>query len=377
MYYKEQRYEKAKASTLNSVHKVELPESGLLDSILIYLRAVNHSNVAADAPCNIHHHITKIEVIGDNDKTLYSLRGEQAIAKAYRKMGMLPPMKQNEYGGKSQDILIPILFGRKFKDSHYALDLGKWDKVELQVTNDMSSSYFTSLSMETRLVTIEEAVEAYAKFLKQWEYESKKPDADGDYVRPKLPTTGRLRALMIQLDPDLTATTAAVAQDPAGDSYNWKLWFKDRSLTIRDHRPRDLMRDEHMARGLGMGVSSCKPYPSTTRYTDFHWAEVCQVAMSHIKEDGADVTVLSLEDSRDRYQKAAFIGGCTFYQALIHGIGLFHTFEIPFYVADTEDEYLDLDRYKPIEIEWYGFKDDNTHRIILEKPIGQGPAEYA
>ena len=150
--------------------------------------------------------------------------------------------------------------------------------------------------------------------------------------------------------------------------------FKDRALTIYDHRPRDLMRDEHMR--LGMGIGCLKPYPSTTRYTDFLWAEVTAIAMSHIKENGADVTVLSLEDSRDRYQKVAYVGGATFYQAIPMGVGLFHTFEIPFYIKDVEDEYLDLATYKPIEIEWYGYKDDNTHRIILEKPMSQGPGGY-
>jgi len=377
MYFKEQRFQKAKASTLASTHSVELPDTGLLDSILLYLRAVNHGNVANDAPSNIWHHITKIEVIGDTDKVLFSMTGECAIAKAFRKMLALPAFKNNEYGGKSQDQMIPIFFGRKFHDGLYALDLSKWDKVELQVTNDMSASYFTSLTMETRLATIEDSAQAYAKFLKQWEYQKDKPDADADYVRPKLPTSGRLRELMIQLDPDLTATTAYVAQDPAGDSYNWKLWFKDRALTIRDHRPRDLMRDEHMFRGLGICEAVLKPYPSTTRYTDYMWAEVCAIANSHIKENGADVTVYSFEDQRDRYQRAAFIGGATFIQAISKGVGLFHTFAIPFYVDDLEAEYLDLAAYKPVEIEWYGFKDDNTHRIILEKPIGQGPGEFA
>lgn len=377
MYYKEQRYEKAKASTFAATHTVELPDTGILDSIGLYLKATNAANMTSYAPGNIHHHITKIEVIGDTDKTLFSLSGEQALAKAYRKMGALPPFTQNEYGLKTQDLLIPILFGRKYRDGKYALDLSKWDKVELKVTNDFTANILTaaSLNMETRLTTQEDSVETHAKFLKQWEYQADKPDSDTDYVRPKLPSSGLLRSLMIQLDPDLTTLTAAVAQDPAGDSYNWKLWFKDRALTIVDHRPRDIMRDEH--KRLGIGHSVCKPYPSTTRYTDFHWAEVLAVAMSHIKENGADVTVCSLEDSRDRYQKVAFAGTGTFYQAAIQGIGLFHTFEIPFYTDDEEAEYLNLDAYKPVEIEWYGYKDDNTHRIILEKPIGQGASEFA
>jgi len=377
MYFKEQRYEKAKASTFAATHTVALPDTGLLDSLSLFFRATNASDPTGYAPSNLHHHITKIEVIGDTDKTIFSMTGECAIAKAFRKMGALPPFKQQEYGSVSQDLLLPLFFGRKYKDGKYALDLSQWDKVELKVTNDFTTSILAaaSLSMETRLCTIEDAAQAYSKYLKQWEYQNDKPDADADYVRPKLPSSGLLRSLMIQLDPDLTATTSAVAQDPAGDSYNWKLWFKDRALTIFDHRPRDIMRDEH--RRLGIGHSCCKPYQSITRNTDFHWAEVLAIAAVADKQSAAAGTPPTFGGSRDRYQCPVAVGTCDDYQALIQGVGLFHTFEIPWFVADEEAEYLNLDTYKPIEIEWYGYKDDNTHRIILEKPVTQGSAGYS
>lgn len=377
MYFKEQRFEKAKASTLASTHKVELPATGILDSLDMYFRVTNAADMTTSAPTNIHHHITKVEVIGNTDKTLFSLTGEEAIAKAYRKMGALPYMTQNEYNGKSQDLLIPIFFGRKFKDGHYALDLSKWDKIELQVTNDLTDDEIVaaSLSMETRLCTIEDSAETYAKFLKQWEYDATKPDSDGDYVRPKLPTKGLLRSLMIQLDPDLTADTAEMVSEPIGDSYNWKLWFKDRALTIYDHRPKDIIRDE--ARRLGMGHSCLMPYPSTTKYADYHWALVQAVTICGML-DSADAEQPSTEDERSRYQKLGFAGGVTMLQAHVLGIGLFHTFEIPFYLPDDlEATYLNLETYKPVEIEWLGFKDDHTHRMVLEKPIGQGPGEFA
>lgn len=377
MYFKEQRFQKAKASTLASTHKVELPATGMLDSLSMYFRITNAADMSTHAPTNIHHHVTKIEVIGDTDKTLFSLTGEEAIAKVFRKMGALPYMTQNEYNGKSQDLLIPLFFGRKYKDGHYALDLSKWDKVELQVTNDFTTDEIVaaSLSMETRLCTIEDSPETYPKFLKQWEYDATKPDSDADYVRPKLPTTGLLRSLMIQLDPDLTADTAEMVSEPIGDSYNWKLWFKDRALTIYDHRPKDLIRDE--ARRIGLGHSCLMPYPSTTKYADYHWALVQAVTVCGMLDSG-DATQPSTEDERSRYQKLGFAGAVTMLQAHVLGIGLFHTFEIPFYLPDDlEANYLNLETYKPVEIEWYGYKDDHTHRMILEKPIGQGPGEYA
>lgn len=377
MYFKEQRYEKAKASTLASTHTVELPATGLLDALSMYFRITNAADLSGVGPTNIHNHITKIEVIANTDKTLFSMTGECAIAKAYRKMGALPSFKQDEYNGKSQDMMIPLFFGRRYKDGKYAIDLSKWDKVELQVTNDFTTSLITaaSLSMETRLCTLEDSVETHAKFLKQWEYDATKPQADGDYVRKKIPTAGLLRALMIQLDPDLTALTAQVGEDPAGDSYNWKLWFKDRALTIFDHRPRDIMRDEH--RRLGIGHSNVKAYPSTTKHTDLHWAEVHGVVTGPTG-DSSSVNSVSIEDSRDRFQKLGYATGPTQIQLMMLGVGLFHTFEIPFYLPDDlEEKYLNLATYKPVEIEWFGYADGNTHRIILEKPIGQGPTEFA
>jgi len=377
MYFKEQRFEKAKSSTFASTHTVELPDTGLIDTISLQFGLVNQSAVYNQPPVNLWRHLTKIEVIGDTDKTLFSMTAQCAIAKAYRKMLGLPPFTHNAYGSKTQWQTIPIFFGRRPHDGKYALDLSKWDKVELKVTNDLSSTYYSSLSMETRLHTIEDSVEAHAKFLKQWEYEADKPDAAGDYVRPKLPTRGLLRELMIQLDPDLSATTGLPTADCTGDSYNWKLWFKDRALTIRDHRPRDLFRDEHFARRLGVGVASVKPYPSTTLATDLLWAYVESIVQSPISEGGADTTQSAFEDEQGRFQKLNFAGSAIFNQALVRGYGLFHTFAIPFFVEDEEAEYLNLDSYKPVEIEWYGFNYYNTHRIILEKPIGQGPAEYA
>lgn len=377
MYFKEQRYEKDKGSTLASTHKVELPATGLVDSILLQFGAKTESAGYNDAPVDIWHHLTKIEVIGNTDKTLFSLTGEEAIAKAFRKMGMLPPMTHNAYGGITSWQNIPIFFGRRYHDGHYALDLSKWDKVELQVTNDFDTTYWNHLSMETRLSTIIDSIEAHDKFLKQWEYEATKPSKDADYIRPKLPTKGRLRELMIQIDPDLVAATGAQVTNINADAFNWKLWFKDRALTIRDHRLKDLYRDEHSLRGLGPGIVTLKPYPSTTLFTDFVWGYVEGVAASHLSSDGTDGKPPTFDDSQDRFQAPKNITSVERYHAMVKGYGVFHTFAILFYVDDLETEYLDLDAYKPVEIEFYGHKDDCTHRIILEKPVGQGPGEYA
>ena len=375
MYFKEQRYEKTKALTLASTYTKQLPESGLLDNIDLFFKIINASSVVNGAPMSMHHHITKIEVVGDTDKTLFSLTGEEAIAKAYRKMKALPQNLRTEIGSATQSQTIPIFFGRKPYDGEYALDLSKWDKVELSITNDFSSTYFASHTVDVKLTTIEDASRIPSKFMKQWEYDKEKPSADTAYVRPKLPTSGLLRSLMIQLDPDLTASTAAVAQDPVSDNYNWKLWFRDRALTIIDARPKDLFFKEHSR--IGIGVSSVKPYSSITQYTDFDWAYVISQAIAPI-ENATLVVPNSLEGSTDRYHKFKTVGSDIQDDVILHGCGLFHTFEIPFYLPeDVETQYLDLSAYKPIEIEWYGYKDDNTHRVILEKPVPQGPGEYA
>lgn len=273
-------------------------------------------------------------------------------------------------------MMIPIFFGRKYKDGKYALDLSKWDKVELQVTNDFTTTEIAaaSLSMETRLCSIVDSIETHSKFLKQWEYVATVPTGDASYVREKLPSSGLLRSLMIQTSPDLTAVTGACAQDPAGDSYNWKLWFKDRALTIYDHRPRDLMRDEHMKQGIGH--SAVKAHPTTTKFVDLHWAEVLGVATGPVGQ-ASTYTAPGIGDNRDRFQNVTYVGNATMIQLKAFGAGLFHTWEIPFYIKDLETEYLNLANYGPVETEWYAHKEDHAYRMILEKPIGQGPTEFA
>jgi len=375
MYFKDQRYEKTKALSLATTYTKQLPESGLLDNIDLFFKIINASSVINGAPMNIHHHITKIEVLGNTDKVLLSMTGEEAIAKAYRKMHAMPQNLRTEIGGVTQSQTIPLFFGRKPYDGEYALDLSKWDKVELSITNDFSSTYFGSHTVDIKLATIEDAATAPPKFMKQWEYEKEKPAADTGYVRPKLPTSGLLRSLMVQLDPDLTASTAAPVNDTISDSYNWKLFFKDRALTIVDARPKDLFFKEHSR--IGIGVSSVKPYSSTSQYTDFDWAYVISQAIAPI-ENTTLVVPNSLEGSNNRYHVFKTVGSDIQDDVIVTGCGLFHTFEIPFYLPkDEETNYLDLATYKPIEIEWYGFKDDNTHRVILEKPVPQGPGEFA
>jgi hypothetical protein len=375
MYFKDQRYEKTKALSLATTYTKQLPESGLLDNIDLFFKIVNASSVVNGAPMNIHHHITKIEVLGNTDKVLLSMTGEEAIAKAYRKMRAMPQNLRTEIGGVTQSQTIPLFFGRKPYDGEYALDLSKWDKVELSITNDFSSTYFGSHTVDIKLATIEDAATAPPKFMKQWEYEKEKPAADTGYVRPKLPTSGLLRSLMVQLDPDLTASTAAPVADPISDSYNWKLFFKDRALTIVDARPKDLFFKEHSR--IGFGVSSVKPYSSITQYTDYDWAYIISQAIAPI-ENTTLVVPNSLEGSNNRYHVFKTVGSDIQDDVIVTGCGLFHTFEIPFYLPkDEETNYLDLATYKPIEIEWYGFKDDNTHRVILEKPVPQGPGEFA
>jgi hypothetical protein len=110
---------------------------------------------------------------------------------------------------------------------------------------------------------------------------------------------------------------------------------------------------------------------------DFHWAYIEAIAMGHVTTGAADVTQNGLDDNQGRFQVLNFAGAAPFYRAIARGYGLFHTFEIPWFIDDEENEYLNLDQYKPVEIEWYGHNYYNTHRIILGKPIGQGPNEFA
>lgn len=135
--------------TLNQTYLVDLPEHGLLGSLLIRISGTQKSAYGQDGgDWRIVDKITAIKILGDQSTIIKSLTGYQAQGVSAYDQGVMSPSMWRNYAAAVQYEYLLINFGRWFGDTEFGLDLGKFRNVQLQVTNDASSSTeFTDLSI--------------------------------------------------------------------------------------------------------------------------------------------------------------------------------------------------------------------------------------
>src|SRR3990167_4004778 len=125
----------AHVMTFNETYELDLPKSGMLGSLALYIRsAANAGALTSLYKRLLIDYISKIEVIGDGSEVIKSFDGRQAIANAFYDDEVEALGKWGNYSGVTHRQLIPIHFGRRFYDEIYGLDLSRFDQVTTGVT---------------------------------------------------------------------------------------------------------------------------------------------------------------------------------------------------------------------------------------------------
>ncbi len=377
VYMKHNRKYKTKALTNTATDPLALPETGLLSAISIVLSAANASAVQNANKARIIDHITSIEVTDGGTKKMFSLRGQELKALDFYHLGKVMPESAILYGNKTQRTTIVIPFGAFIGDPKRALDLAAWDQVQLEITNDATTSNWAAgaLNADVQLITMEDMAAKPTEYYKHYEWKSEKPSAAGQYVDETLPTSDRIRRLIMQLDPDLAAA-GSPTNDPVSDSNNIKFTFQEGKETVLDHRPKDLMRAN--AEIYGQVETAGRYFLSTTQYLD---NQVAYKTNSHFGwvSDGtpAATDIAELTESNSRFEVAAANStGVTYFDLLSRGIGYLHTMVL--YDAMSEDSSMFLDPSKagkgPVGYSVYNVQADHTVRAMLTIPQKQGQA---
>lgn len=138
MYFRQDRKWKAETQTESTTFSQPLPASGILDSILLTVRIKNnnaHYNVLKQ---NIWDHITKLVVKADGVESFKDIWGQTCIAEYGVEYGRLPPGLPDTMSSGNQTLMFPVLFGRRFKDGEFGLDLSKYGETRLEITNDFA-----------------------------------------------------------------------------------------------------------------------------------------------------------------------------------------------------------------------------------------------
>lgn len=375
MYWRIWRKVKDQLVTWEDTDEYDLPESGLLSAILIHMGGKNSSDLQAQVKQPLIKHISKIEVVGDGDQTLYELSGEQCKAHTFYNDGYIQPETRTLYGNQYQRTMLAVEFGRYLGDLEYMVDLSKWSDLKLKVTNTITTTQFTTALMKNDIAFMlaEGNAPVPSQYLKTWEFSGDKPNADGQYVNKTLPKRYDYRRIMYQLDPDLNASTNAATNDPNGDSYEFKFGFKEMKEVLFDCRPRDMMRFN--ARQFGKIRPGMKITPSTTLYADMIGGYIENITFAPIFQGtGADKEVAQFEDENARFQKQNYAGTSTFVNVHVLGLAPYHTFVVDFDFRKKREDWISGADKDPIQSEWYGYKDDHTFRVVPTVPRAQGEA---
>lgn len=376
MYWTQFRLEKAKKITFADTTTIDLPESGLLSAIICHIRGKNASAVQNAKLPRLIDHITKIEVTDGGTRTMQSLTGYEQRANNFYRMGSIPPEQAILYGNKSQWTSFAVLFGRKPFDTKYIFDLGKWDDVDLEITNDITTSYFQTdeVNIDVDLILAHDMPTVPAEYIKSYEWKKEVADKDADWIDVKIPTTDLIRRMMFMAEPDLDDNGGAVA-DPISDSYTFQLTYKEYTEQIYDHRPKDLLRTN--VAQFGVPVTSLRGGMSTTIRLDTQLAYVHSAQVAHTGDTDVTAGIEGLEDSNDRYQKFRTVAtGGDIIDLLTRGMGYMHTWVIPYDLEEDPAMFLNPAKGAkgPVHVKWYAYKDDHKFRTVLEVPKKQGEA---
>jgi hypothetical protein len=376
MFLKWIRKIKAEALSFADDNLLDLGTSGCVNSMYVQVRAKNASALQNAGLQRISDHFGTTEILCNTDKRPKELNWRLARALNFYDHKRVPPEQSILYGNKTQQSSFFFNFGEFFGDTRYGLDLSKWESVELNLKNDITTSYFQTgeVKADVWLYMFEGEYTTPPTYLKSWEYSAGKPAADATYIRRDLPTTDRIRRVMVQLDPDLTASTGAVTADPVSDSYHLTMTLKNEGIYLYNQvRPKDFFMLD--AARYGPAIVPMRISPSASIYADLQCGYVRAIGDQWVNDGTAAASdYLEWEDENGRYQKMSGVAGCNILGAVVFGEGYLTTFMLPFDLEGDKAKWLDPAVQGTVNLTWYGYKDDHTFRPVLEVEKAQGTA---
>lgn len=238
-----------------ATHTYELETSGFLSYIDLYAAWTRNASAADIVKGSILDYITAIEVIGNSSEIILSLDGRELAALVYYMQKSPVTERRTEVASASQILHIPIPFGRFLWDPEYALDLSRWDLVELNITysDPIGTTGFASGTFTVREKFLRD-YEGPKGYLKTYEANTWDPPSDVSEKTVDFPKKHPIRLAMISCLLDEPARDAAYAYEMHECLTNVKLTYKSGDIVIFDEGLDELMREnEDMYGHIEMG----------------------------------------------------------------------------------------------------------------------------
>jgi hypothetical protein len=205
--YKQYEYlREAVTMTRNQTYKLDLPKSGMLSSILFKVEAACASGATlAGGNWRLLDFLGKLEVIANGSTIVKSLDVKHCHFLTWLHQGIVPPAFWRNYATNTQFEYFLVNFGRFMGDKEFGLDLGKYDSVEIRLTNSATATYYgTDLTLSMHQVYMRDLQGAFKGHIRSEEWRKWTTVQNGtEYMI--LPIEYPISTLAIQCVPAATA----------------------------------------------------------------------------------------------------------------------------------------------------------------------------
>jgi hypothetical protein len=350
-----------------------LPKSGFLSGLLLLGNVTTVSGVTNTTDDNkIEDTLTKIEVIGNGNKEIFSMPGTTVQACSFWDQGSNPISAWREYAENTQLLRSFLSFGRKPYDIHYGLDLSRFDETEFKVTNDMTSTNWSSpaINMYGLFYRGGGAGPPFKGYLKK-EMWREWTTVQNETKYLELPSDGILRRILFQSLPDKSSGAATTGFHNLMD--NIKYMLQSGQVIVYDDSLNALSVMQHIARGNEV-IFSGTYYRVADEQYDCGLGNRLGIGLGVQTQTGSvSTTVPTINDDNYNTFKVEGYAGDDIIGWIARGFAPFGTSIFDHDLVGDGSDWLNLRENKEVELEILSKNASTaasgTNRVILERLV--------
>jgi len=374
MFLQRQILRSSVAMTVNNTYKLDLPEHGMLTSLIIRLSGSQMTGYGQGVEnWRLIDEMSKLTVLANASEIIKSVTCKQAQALAFFDQGVIPPAQWRMYATNTQFETMLVNFGRKFGDTEFGLDLSQFNNVELQLSNVATAADFSALAVTIEAVVLRDVpATQYGGYFRTEEWKRWTTISD-ETVYNIIPTQYPLRRIVLQAIPDKDGN-----EQNETSMYNVMenvdLSLDTGQVSVYNDGLDQLMFENYLDQGKPM-IIGAQTYQTADYGTDISIGRMLGVALGASSKDGAvaaSIPTLKADEINGTITPEVYAGDEP--QAVIaFGMSPFYCAQFDFGLNNDPANYLDPEARKTVQLDIHTRSGaayaDGTAAIVLDRLV--------
>jgi hypothetical protein len=365
----------AASMTFSETYKVDLPKQGALSALLLEFSSNQQSAFGSAAgPWRLLDYISRIKVVGDGSEVVIDATPAQLQAMQFYDQHVSSLDVLRNYATNTQFCKVLVPFGRQVGDRLLGLNLGKFNNVDLEISNTATSTQFqTDIDVTITMLTFHPDFNppAFSGHLRReiWRQWTGVQD-ERKYL--ELPTSWKIRRIMVQAIPGKT--------DSLEDTTFWNCLYdvllttKTGATKLIDCRLEQLVRLNALRYGLPEATIIGAYFTADTAH-DLGIGYPLTVQATPMSYTGAGATAAPTVTAGDTIatQRMETAQADMLYSLYVKGLGIHDTAVV--WEGDSDDpaDYLDPQALNVVELQLHtrnsSSADAGTNYVVLERLV--------